>query len=166
MEGWGGQDESPHKAGRPRSSWYSDLGESFPSGDLLVLSRSSLHQHQPPGRLLPPLAWPRRALGVLRQPALGAADCSSGCGDRGSPVEEVRVLGQGPENHPSEACVVPIPVREQWPCFHSLSLVCKAPLATLSPSPLNEEGYPKWIPFWFWFLVSHQHLLSCQLSFE
>lgn len=104
MEGWEVQDESPYKAGRPRSSWCSDLGESFPSGGLLGLSRSSPHRCQPPGHLLPPLAWPRRALRVLCQPGLGAADCSSGCGDRGSPVEEERVLGQGLENHPSEAC--------------------------------------------------------------
>ena len=69
-------------------------------------------------------------------------------------MEEVRVLGQGLEKHPSEACVVPIPVREQWPCFHSLSLLCKAPSATLSPRTLNEEGYPKWIPFGFLFLTS------------
>ena len=156
VEGWGVQDESLYKAGRPRSSWCSDLGESFPSGGLLGLSRSSPHQYQPPGRLLLPPAQPRRALGVLCQPGLGAADCSSGCGDRGSPVEEEKVLGRGPENHPSEACVVSIPVMEQWPCFYSPSLICKASSSTLSPHPLDEEGYPKWICFWFgfWFLTS------------
>lgn len=79
---------APPRGGRPRSSSCSYLVEDFPAGDLLRLSRPSWCQPQGRGRLLLPRALPRTVLWGLLQTGLGGADCSSGCGGKGSPVEE------------------------------------------------------------------------------
>lgn len=118
---------SIHAACGPTLSHCPGLLKDFPSGGFSGLSMPSPCRCQLQGHLLPPLARPREAHWGTLQPGFGAADYSSGCRGKGSPVEEEKVRGWGLWKPSSLGSLGPVLEMLPQPCTCPQLMVCKAP---------------------------------------